>query len=75
MYTSDNSVAEAFAALQQYAKKICFVPFEAYADNMVQLKLYPGQNEFWEIVNKSGTGTGSYKLIELLQGNINWRVE
>ena len=71
MYTENKDIAERFVSMGQYKNKICFVPFETHCDNMLQLKLYPGQREFFEIVLNNST----FSLIDLLLGDIKMRIE
>lgn len=67
MYTEDDEVGEAFLESSNY-KKILFVPEESKLEGrtVFQLKLYPGQEEFWQVVNSSvslGKNSYSYKIL------------
>lgn len=76
MYTEDRDAAEEFALLPQYSRKICFVPFESMAGCVMQLRLDPGQSEFSEAVIKSASSGGvAYKLLDLLDGEMTFRIE
>lgn len=78
MYTEDKDIAEQFVSMDQYKNKICFVPFETKCNDMLQLKLYPGQKEFYEVVNSHATynaNSNTYSLVDLLSGNIKMRIE
>ena len=62
---------EKFLALEEYDKKVCFVPFQTDKQNVLQLSLYPGQSMFWETVNSNaGNGANSieYGSLQLLLG-------
>lgn len=78
MYTENKHIADEFVSMGQYDKNICFVPYEAPDSNMIQLELYPGQKEFYEVVNSNasnGKNSNTYSLIDLLLGNKRLRVE
>ena len=69
IYTEKKEIANRFLELKQYSKKICIVPFAGDKKGLVQLKLYPGQKEFYEVVNSSaniGRNSLNYKIIDLL---------
>lgn len=78
MYTENKHIADEFVSMGQYNKKICFVPYEAQCNDMIQLVLYPGQKEFYEVVNSNasyGKNSNTYSLIDLMLGNNRLRVE
>lgn len=78
MYTEKEEMADEFLRLEQYAHKVCFVPFEDVREGVVQLKLYPGQKEFYETVNSNaGLGGNSvdYRILDLLKSKIVSRKE
>lgn len=71
MYTCDRNIAEKFCELEQYDKKICFVPFKTYMKDMMQLSILPEQEEFWEAVNQSAGNKKNgyvYNIVDLLNG-------
>lgn len=71
MYTENRETMEKFLALEEYDKKVCFVPFQTDKQNVLQLSLYPGQSMFWETVNSNaGNGANSieYGSLQLLLG-------
>lgn len=78
MYTENKHIADEFVSMGQYDKKICFVPYETQSSDMIQLELYPGQKEFYEVVNSNaaiGKNSNTYSLIDLMLGNKRMRVE
>lgn len=62
MYTENRETMEKFLALEEYDRKVCFVPFQTDKQNVVQLSLYPGQSMFWETVN-SNAGNGANSIV------------
>ncbi len=67
MYTEDSQTEEAFSKLTQYDKKICFVPWESQYHCSMKLRLYDGQKEFYQTVNRNAGVSGlEYDLVELL---------
>lgn len=78
MYTEEEEAADEFLELKQYACKVCFTPFWKEKEGLVQLKLYPGQKEFYEVVNSNASLGGNsvdYRIIDLLKTNIVPRYE
>ena len=76
MYTVNEKVADRFLELKQYSKKICFTPFKKKSKEIIQLSLYPGQKEFYEVVNSTaGIGSNSldYRILDLLNGRVVYR--
>lgn len=72
MYTDNLESEEAFSKLEGFEKKVCFVPYETRYETSFQLKLMPGQREFYEAVNENasnGRNAFAYNLLELLQMN------
>lgn len=68
MYTEREDVMKQFLSLDQYKKKVCFVPFDS-SGQAFKLDLYPGQIWFWESVNTNTTNETnclSYNMIDLL---------
>ncbi|MCI8312757.1 MAG: DUF1919 domain-containing protein [Lachnospiraceae bacterium] len=73
MYTENKEIANDFLKLNQYIKKICFVPFDNSSKELIQLKSYPGQKEFHEVVNSNariGNNSLDYKIVDLLNGKV-----
>lgn len=73
MYTENREMMGKFLALEEYDRKVCFVPFQTDKQNVVQLSLYPGQSMFWETVNSNaGNGANSIKYgsLQLLLGTV-----
>lgn len=71
MYTEREDIMKQFLSLDQYKKKVCFVPFES-SGQAFKLDLYPGQTWFWESVNTNTTNETnclSYNMIDLLNNN------
>ena len=72
MYTESKETMKAFLTVGNgYMRKLCFVPFEADADNAIKLSLYHGQKHFWEVVNsEAGNEANSiaYNSLNLLLG-------
>ncbi len=69
MYTCNKKIGKEFSELDQYFKKVCFVPFETDLPYLMKLELYNGQHEFWQTVNSNaGVGKDSFKynLVDLL---------
>lgn len=69
MYTESPEVADRFQAMEQFEKRICFVPFESKNKNAIKLELCGRQTEFWEAVNSNaanGNNCLTYDLIGLL---------
>lgn len=70
MYTESQHIAEEFSELQQFSKKVCFVPFDVGNNStLMKLPVLLGQKEFWETVNSSaGLGTNGfvYNIVDLL---------
>ncbi len=76
MYTESKESIHQFLELNQYPKKVCFTPFSNVREDVIQLSLYPGQEEFYQVVNSSaGIGNNSlnYRIIDLLNGKIIYR--
>ena len=77
MYTEDDEVGEAFLESSNY-KKILFVPEESRLEGrtVFRLKIYPGQEEFWQVVNSSvslGKNSYSYKILDMLNERKQYR--
>lgn len=69
MYTQDRSVAEQFEQLNQYPKRICFVPFHSESPFLMELEMYEAQHAFWEAVNSNagyGKNALKYNPVDLL---------
>ena len=69
MYTENEEIAGQFAKLDQFPKRVCFVPFKTDNPYLFTLELMKGQVEFWEAVNShASTGNNSlkYRLLDLL---------
>lgn len=78
MYTQDKNAARKFSRLDEYRKKVCFVPFEKEHESWMQLANMGNCGEFYEVVNcNAGNGNGSlaYLPLELLQGIKRYRYE
>lgn len=77
MYTENKDIARQFENLEQYKKRICFVPWNTNSEYQMKLELGNGQTEFWETVN-SNAGMGSnalkYNLVDLLLGEKKYRL-
>ncbi len=56
MYTDRKEIAEQFAQLDQYPKRICFVPFYTENSFLMELQVYETQQSFWEAVNSNAGG-------------------
>lgn len=71
MYTEKKENAREFIQLDEFEKKICFVPFVSNERGMYYLERYSGQTEFWETVisnARNGKNSLSYNIIDLLNG-------
>ncbi len=70
MYTESRYTAEKFLKLEQFSRRVCFVPFDVEADScLMKLPILSGQEEFWETVNSNGgIGTNGlvYSIVDLL---------
>ena len=76
MYTEKEETVDEFLRLEQYTHKVCFIPFGDVREGLVQLRLYPGQKEFYEVVNSNASLRGNsvdYRLLDLLKFNIVFR--
>lgn len=77
MYTSEKSVAEQFLRMNQFEKKICFVPFCCNdKKELCSLQLQDGQTEFWETVisnARNGNNSIAYKILDLLDGKNDYK--
>ncbi len=72
MYTDNKESAEKFIQLDEFTRKICFVPFECNEKGLWHLKLGSGQTDFWQaVLSNAGNGKNSlsYNIIDLLSGN------
>ena len=76
MYTESTKIADQFQAIEQFEKRICFVPFESKNKNAFKLVLHGNQTEFWQAVNSNG-GNGNncftYDIIGLLNMKFRYR--
>lgn len=69
MYTDSREIAERFARLDRYSKRICFVPFYTENPFCMQLQIYETQQSFWEAVNSNAGGGAcalKYNPVKLL---------
>ena len=69
MYTCSRETAEEFAQLNQYPKRICFVPFHTENPFLMELKMYKKHHAFWETVNSNAGGGENclkYNPVDLL---------
>ena len=69
MYTCSRETAEEFAELDQYPKKVCFVPFHTENSFLMELKMYERHHMFWETVNSNAGGGENclkYNPVDLL---------
>ncbi|MCI7791068.1 MAG: DUF1919 domain-containing protein [Lachnospiraceae bacterium] len=73
MYTDNPKVEEEFMNIDGFARRVCFVPYESQYKETLQLKIMPGQREFYEAVNENannGRNAFAYNLLDLLQMNV-----
>lgn len=76
MYTEDINVAKKFVALEEFEKKLIFVPFEPFDKSMYRLEMLSDQKEFYETVNRNASLTGyMFNLLNLLNGEGALRVK
>jgi uncharacterized protein (DUF1919 family) len=69
MYTSSRDIAKEFSELNQYSKKICFVPFQTESPYLMELEMYEKHHAFWETVNSNAAGGANalkYNPVDLL---------
>ncbi|MCI8534589.1 MAG: DUF1919 domain-containing protein [Hungatella sp.] len=67
MYTEDPKIEKDFSKIDQYNKKVCFVPWRAKYNSSMKLELYTGHKEFYQTVNRSAGLSGlKYDLVKLL---------
>lgn len=75
MYTEREQSAIDFLDMEQFSKKIVFVPENINIKKTVKLPMYPKQSEFYETVNRSVSVNGyMYDLLDAMIGKINFRV-
>lgn len=69
MYTESRKIAEQFGQLDQYPKRVCFVPFSMKSPFLMELQMYETQRLFWETVNSNASGGANalkYNPVDLL---------
>lgn len=77
MYTENRKTAGVFEKLGKYDHRICFVPWDTNLQHQMKLELGTRQSYFWEAVNSNagmGNNALTYKLIDLLLGEKNYRL-
>lgn len=77
MYAENDETGRRFLATGNQ-RKVLFVPETSRleGDDVFQLKLFPGQKEFWETVNSSaslGKNSCNYKILDMLNGKRAYR--
>lgn len=66
MYTERQDIIEKFLKLDEYKKKVCFVPFQSGHPSLFFLDTR--KTELWEAVNENGQKGTVYHLMDLLNG-------
>ena len=78
MYTENDEIGRRFLE-EVDGKKVLFVPENSTIEDenyVWKLKLFPGQKEFWEVVNSSaalGKNNYNYKILDMLNGKKDYR--